>query len=329
MGNKTNPLSYRLNKVKNWSSFWYEKDHYTNNFHEDIIIEKFLKEFFYQRNFSFSNFYIERSNNKNIYLNFTLNPFSNYFSTKLPFYQLNQLNKRLLNKHRGIDFTLLSVNNKKSMHSIIDYKRDLLVALSSKGSINKVVSKKFCKKNLSIDKTFDYLISPKKTHFSFFSLNYSNFKTISPIIFTNNRRNSYYIINSKFIHNAKRKNYNIILANLPKLLFKSRDNSINNVIFSINGYNNNKRLDFFRYNITNNLNKFVFLNVIKNKFISTKYSYNVKFDSINILKEILKDLFVKVNLTSIKQLDLILSPKGFFILIMNIIFLIFLKLLPI
>ncbi len=44
MGQKVNPVSFRLGIIKNWDSIWYDdKKSYVNNLHEDIKIRKFIE----------------------------------------------------------------------------------------------------------------------------------------------------------------------------------------------------------------------------------------------------------------------------------------------
>ncbi|MFH0975538.1 MAG: 30S ribosomal protein S3 [Spirochaetota bacterium] len=44
MGQKVNPVSFRLGIIKNWDSIWYDdKKSYINNLHEDINIRKFVE----------------------------------------------------------------------------------------------------------------------------------------------------------------------------------------------------------------------------------------------------------------------------------------------
>jgi small subunit ribosomal protein S3 len=44
MGQKVNPISFRLGIIKNWDSVWYEdKRSYAQNLHEDIEIRKFVE----------------------------------------------------------------------------------------------------------------------------------------------------------------------------------------------------------------------------------------------------------------------------------------------
>jgi small subunit ribosomal protein S3 len=44
MGQKVNPVSFRLGIIKNWDSVWYEdKRSYADNLHEDIEIRKFIQ----------------------------------------------------------------------------------------------------------------------------------------------------------------------------------------------------------------------------------------------------------------------------------------------
>jgi small subunit ribosomal protein S3 len=44
MGQKVNPVSFRLGIIKNWDSIWYDdKKSYVNNLHEDLKIRKFIE----------------------------------------------------------------------------------------------------------------------------------------------------------------------------------------------------------------------------------------------------------------------------------------------
>ena len=45
MGQKVNPVSFRLGIIKNWDSIWYDdKKSYVTNLHEDIKIRKFIED---------------------------------------------------------------------------------------------------------------------------------------------------------------------------------------------------------------------------------------------------------------------------------------------
>ena len=44
MGQKTNPIGFRLGIVKTWDSKWFAKRDYANLLEEDLFIRKYLKQ---------------------------------------------------------------------------------------------------------------------------------------------------------------------------------------------------------------------------------------------------------------------------------------------
>ena len=68
MGQKTNPIGFRLGVTRTWDSRWYAKKGYAELLHEDILIRKYLKKKLFQA--GISKIEIERAANKvkvNIY----------------------------------------------------------------------------------------------------------------------------------------------------------------------------------------------------------------------------------------------------------------------
>lgn len=62
MGQKVNPISFRLGVTKTWSSRWYAKSDYATLLHEDLKIREFLKKRLF--NSGVSQIEIERAANK-------------------------------------------------------------------------------------------------------------------------------------------------------------------------------------------------------------------------------------------------------------------------
>lgn len=62
MGQKTNPIGFRLGIIKTWDSKWFASNNYAKFLHEDIRIKKFLKERLRQA--GISRIEIERAANK-------------------------------------------------------------------------------------------------------------------------------------------------------------------------------------------------------------------------------------------------------------------------
>ena len=62
MGQKTNPIGFRLGTIKTWDSKWFASNNYAKFLHEDITIKKFLKERLRQA--GISRIEIERAANK-------------------------------------------------------------------------------------------------------------------------------------------------------------------------------------------------------------------------------------------------------------------------
>jgi small subunit ribosomal protein S3 len=48
MGQKTNPVGFRLGVTRTWDSRWFAKKNYSELLHEDLLIRKFLKKKLYQ-----------------------------------------------------------------------------------------------------------------------------------------------------------------------------------------------------------------------------------------------------------------------------------------
>ena len=62
MGQKVNPISFRLGVIKTWDSRWYSKADYANLLHEDLKLRAFLKKRLYHS--GVSKIEIERAANK-------------------------------------------------------------------------------------------------------------------------------------------------------------------------------------------------------------------------------------------------------------------------
>ncbi|MGC8926979.1 MAG: 30S ribosomal protein S3 [Myxococcota bacterium] len=62
MGQKVNPIGFRLGVTKTWESRWFSSKNYVKWFHEDLNFRKYLKEKLYQA--GVSRILIERSVNK-------------------------------------------------------------------------------------------------------------------------------------------------------------------------------------------------------------------------------------------------------------------------
>ena len=62
MGQKVNPIGFRLGVIKTWDSKWYAEADYAKNLHEDLKIRQFLKKRLYSA--GISKIEIERAANK-------------------------------------------------------------------------------------------------------------------------------------------------------------------------------------------------------------------------------------------------------------------------
>ncbi len=62
MGQKTNPIGFRLGVIKTWDSKWFAARNYAKFLHEDLVIKAFLKKKLYQA--GISKIEIERAANK-------------------------------------------------------------------------------------------------------------------------------------------------------------------------------------------------------------------------------------------------------------------------
>ncbi len=62
MGQKTNPVGFRLGVIKTWDSRWFAAKNYARFLHEDLAIKKFLKDRLHQA--GISKIEIERAANK-------------------------------------------------------------------------------------------------------------------------------------------------------------------------------------------------------------------------------------------------------------------------
>lgn len=72
MGQKTNPIGFRLGIIRDWNSRWYADKDYATLLHEDLRIRSFLKDRL--RNASVSHIDIERTHNKMTILIYTARP---------------------------------------------------------------------------------------------------------------------------------------------------------------------------------------------------------------------------------------------------------------
>ena len=68
MGQKVNPIGFRLGVNKSWESTWFDEKNYANKLHEDIIIRNYINN--KMNNASISNILIERTPKK---VNITIN----------------------------------------------------------------------------------------------------------------------------------------------------------------------------------------------------------------------------------------------------------------
>ena len=68
MGQKVNPIGFRLGVNKSWESTWFDEKNYANKLHEDIIIRNYINN--KMNNASISNIPIERTPKK---VNITIN----------------------------------------------------------------------------------------------------------------------------------------------------------------------------------------------------------------------------------------------------------------
>jgi len=62
LGQKVNPIGFRLGVIKTWDSKWYAEADYAKNLHEDLKIRQFLKKRLYSA--GISKIEIERAANK-------------------------------------------------------------------------------------------------------------------------------------------------------------------------------------------------------------------------------------------------------------------------
>ena len=47
MGQKTNPIGFRLGVNRTWDSIWYDEKHFAEKLHEDIIIRNYINNFIF------------------------------------------------------------------------------------------------------------------------------------------------------------------------------------------------------------------------------------------------------------------------------------------
>ncbi|HAR99296.1 MAG TPA: 30S ribosomal protein S3, partial [Syntrophus sp. (in: bacteria)] len=52
MGQKVNPIGFRLGGIKTWGSQWFSEKNYSELLHEDLKVKKFLKEKLYHAGIS-------------------------------------------------------------------------------------------------------------------------------------------------------------------------------------------------------------------------------------------------------------------------------------
>jgi len=61
MAYKTNPISLRLGKTKNWPSVWYSKNHFSKFLSEDLLVQKYFDDIFQNLDILIQEFQIIRS----------------------------------------------------------------------------------------------------------------------------------------------------------------------------------------------------------------------------------------------------------------------------
>lgn len=59
MGQKVNPVGFRINLNNNWNSVWYDNRNYRDNLIKDLLIQKYIEKDF--KNFSIARIVIERT----------------------------------------------------------------------------------------------------------------------------------------------------------------------------------------------------------------------------------------------------------------------------
>ena len=90
MGNKVNPKSLRLLQSQEWNSIWHTNKKNNSFVHQDIMVQKFLMDFFLLRNISVSNVKITRNNKKGLKIYFNLYNLSSYILNKPSFFSLKK-----------------------------------------------------------------------------------------------------------------------------------------------------------------------------------------------------------------------------------------------
>lgn len=68
MGQKVNPISLRLGINRTWDSMWYTDKNYSNLFHEDLLVRKYIDSVFSNNNIIVSKCLIKRSFPRKLFL---------------------------------------------------------------------------------------------------------------------------------------------------------------------------------------------------------------------------------------------------------------------
>ena len=319
MGNKTHPLSFRLNRTKNWDSIWFNKVNYSYFLQQDILIKKFIKEFFYLRNISVSNILILRQNYNNIQIFLNLISLFGYLNNKISFSNLKKKRFKFKSKFKSKfkffkkkNFNyfnikkLFRLHNKKTKFKFYNKQKKII---QKKYKFNIKINSKYNQLLYYIPKNKINKIKNKKIkiykinyiYFNFFIFNFISLFYIKNN-FKFNLSNKFFIYKLIFlvgknkINWIKNRIYKLTLINLNTkkwntLLNKYKYN-FKQYIFKNKKFNYNK-LYYFFYFLINIFNtnkkilsyKLLFINICKFFFINKKKNNFLKFSKKNYWKK--------------------------------------------
>ena len=268
MGNKVHPVSFRLNKLKNWTSLYYSNKNYSDSYNQDLLIKKFLINFFYSRNISLSNIYINKNLNKEIDIFFNVYLLKNIFNSKILSKKLNK-KSFFLRKYKKKNFNPVQVNfQKKEKYFFNNY--SIVLPTNTNSSVNNLFIN-----NLILKKNKTLFLHNKKFNRFFLVYRKNRYRYIFKYKFY---RTFFKRIKKKFHH---KKNRNLYIAELNSPIKKKYSRYfifkykkifyLNFLLNSIKYKVSKKKLNFQYSNYKIKKNKLFSINLKKSKNILEFY----------------------------------------------------------
>ena len=169
MGQKTHPIGFRLGVNRTWSSTWYVNNNptisnYANLFHEDLELRKYIKNFFFKKNFIIDEPVINRKFNKiqiliNLYDLSVKSPTPINNLLKKNFFRINLINKINLDK---LIKTITRVTNCEVSFKLGFIKTVKKIPLSNAVILAQYLSKKMKARKFNIRKQLKILMNLTK-----------------------------------------------------------------------------------------------------------------------------------------------------------------------